>query len=93
MKDLLSKGELQPRPPSKKRFKAYDLWLLQIIDQYPEDALRIFNHLFKNNSLDEIFRFLAEESNIKQDLKIMKSVPYFPFIRAIAQSWNRLLKL
>ncbi|WP_445666258.1 lycopene cyclase family protein [Fodinibius sp. AD559] len=91
--DLLSKGELQPQPPSKKRFKAYDLWLLQIIDQHPKDALQIFNHLFKNNSLDDIFRFLAEESSIQDDLKIMSSVPYIPFLRAIWKTRSRLREL
>lgn len=93
VQDLLSGGQLQPQESSKKRYKAYDLWLLQIIHRYPQDAQQVFNHLFKKNSLDEVFRFLAEESNLKQDLKIMKSVPYFPFFRAIVQSWNRLRKL
>lgn len=91
--DLLLKGEPTPQRPSPKRYQAYDLWLLQIIHKHPDDAQRVFSHLFNNNSLDDVFRFLAEESTLKQDLKIMNSVPYFPFIRAIAQSWNRLRKL
>jgi len=91
--DLLSEGTLRPHPPSKKRFKAYDLWLLQIIDRYPEDAFKVFNHLLKNNSLDDVFRFLAEESSLKDDLKIMSSVPYTPFLRAIWKTRNRLRKI
>lgn len=91
--DLLSDGKPNPQKPSYKRYQAYDLWLLQIIHKHPKDALRVFNQLFKNNSIDEVFRFLAEESTFNQDLKIMNSVPYWPFIRAIADSWNRLLKL
>jgi len=90
---LLSGSKLQPPPPSKMRYKAYDLWLLQIIDQHPEDAFRIFNHLLKNNSLDNVFRFLAEESSIQDDLKIMSSVPYIPFLRAIWKTLSRLLKI
>jgi lycopene beta-cyclase len=90
---LLSGDTLQPQPPSKKRFKAYDLWLLQIIDRHPEDAFRIFNDLLKNNSLDDIFRFLAEESSIQDDLKIMSSVPYVPFLRAIWKTFSRLRKI
>ena len=90
---LLSGDKLHPPPPSKMRYKAYDLWLLQIIDQHPEDAFRVFNHLLKNNSLDNVFRFLAEESSIQDDLKIMSSVPYTPFLRAIWKTLSRLLKI
>lgn len=79
--------------PSVWRYKAYDLWLLQIIHDHPADALRVFNHLFQQNSMDEIFRFLGEETSLRQDLKIMSSVPYFPFLRAIWKSLGRLGKI
>jgi lycopene beta-cyclase len=91
--DLLTGSGLQPQPPSKKRFKAYDLWLLQIIDQHPKDAFRIFNHLLKNNALDDVFRFLEEESSISDDLKIMSSVPYAPFLRAMWKTRKRLREI
>lgn len=93
IKNLLSEGTLQLQPHSKKRFKAYDLWLLQIIDQHPKDAFRVFNNLFKNNPIDDVFRFLAEESSIQDELKIMSSVPYVPFLRAIWDTFNRLREL
>ncbi|PAU92771.1 hypothetical protein CK503_14870 [Aliifodinibius salipaludis] len=93
VENLLSGRDLQPQPPSKKRFKAYDLWLLHIIDRHPKDALQIFNHLFKNNSLDDVFRFLAEESSIQDDLKIMSSVPHAPFLRAIWKTRSRLREI
>lgn len=93
IQNLLSDNKIQPQPVSRKRFQAYDLWLLQIIDQHPKDAFKVFNHLFQNNSLDEVFRFLAEESSVKDDLKIMSSVPYFPFLRAIWKTFNRLGEL
>lgn len=91
--DLLTEGRPKAHHPSPKRYKAYDLWLLQIIYDHPNDALRVFNQLFKNNSLDAIFSFLAEESTITDDLKIMSSVPYFPFSRAIWKTRSRLLKI
>ena len=93
VRDLISENKLRPKPPSKKRYKAYDLWLLQIIDQHPNDAFRVFNHLLKNNTLDDVFRFLAEESSIRDDLNIMSSVPYFPFLRAIWTTRNRLREI
>ena len=93
VKNLLAGSSLQPQSPSNKRFKAYDLWLLQIIDQHPQDAFHVFNDLFKNNSLDDVFRFLAEETSVQDDLKIMRSVPYIPFLRAIWKTAGRLKKI
>ncbi|MGD8749189.1 MAG: lycopene cyclase family protein [Balneolaceae bacterium] len=92
IKGLLNEGRPYFNEPSEWRYKAYDLWLLHIIYHYPKDALRVFNHLFKNNTIDEIFRFLAEETTLKQDLKIMRSVPYLPFLRAIWKTKGRLRK-
>jgi lycopene beta-cyclase len=93
IQDLLVNGMPKPTSPSGRRYKAYDLWLLQIIHDHPKDALSVFNHLFQNKSMDEIFRFLGEETNLFQDLKIMNSVPYFPFIRAIWKTLGRLHKI
>ncbi len=90
VKELLGDGHPPEHSLSKKRFKAYDLWLLQIIHDHPADAQRVFHHLLNNNSMDELFRFLGEESNLLQDIKIMSSVPYWPFIRAIWKTMGRL---
>lgn len=78
-----------PLPPQQSKFKYryYDLLLLHILSNSTEDSLRIFQSLFKKNNFDEIFRFLGEETNFKQDLKIMSSVPYMPFFKAI---WKNL---
>ncbi len=68
---------------SASNFKYYDTLLLHILSTSTEDSLRVFHSLFKNNSLDDVLRFLAEESHFGQDLKIMSSVPYRPFLKAI----------
>lgn len=90
---LLSGGDLQIKSPSSRRYKTYDLWLLQIIHDHPHDALRIFNHLFDQNSVDELFRFLGEESSLQEDFKIMSSVPYWPFLRAMWKTAGRLIQI
>ncbi|SHF49571.1 lycopene beta-cyclase [Fodinibius roseus] len=90
---LLSEGIPHVSPPSKLRFRAYDLWLLHILHTEPREALDIFYHLFRNNAMDDIFRFLNEDSTLAEDLKIMSSVPYRPFFRAIWKSRRRLREL
>lgn len=76
--------------PSSQRYKAYDLWLLQIIHNHPKEALQVFYKLFENNTVDEVFRFLGEETSFSQDIKIMSSVPYLPFLRAMWKTRYRL---
>lgn len=90
---LLSEGIPRNVSPSEFRYKAYDLWLLQIIHGHPADARRVFTHLFQNNSMDDVFRFLGEETSYKQDLKIMASVPHLPFLRAIWKTKKRLREI
>lgn len=77
-----------PLPPTRSKFKFryYDLLLLHILSNSTEESLRVFRSLFKKNHFDELFRFLGEESNFRQDLKIMSSVPYMPFFKAIAKN-------
>ncbi|MCP9290303.1 lycopene cyclase family protein [Gracilimonas sediminicola] len=79
----------EPLPPqqSKLKYRYYDLLLLHILSNSTNDSLRVFRSLFKKNNFDDIFRFLGEDTNLRQDLKIMSSVPYIPFFKAI---WKNL---
>lgn len=88
---LIKKGVPAPAPRSERRYRNYDLWLLQILYDHPQEAQEVFRQLFKNNSLDDVFRFLGEESNLLEDLKIMSSVPWWPFLRAIWKTKSSIL--
>ncbi len=79
--------------PSKFRFKAYDLWLLHILYNNPNEAVNVFKKLFRNNTMDEVFCFLNEDSTLREDLQIMTSVPYRPFLKAIWKSRKRLMEI
>ncbi|TYP95507.1 lycopene beta-cyclase [Fodinibius salinus] len=91
--NLNKTGTPDPQPPSAFRYKAYDLWLLHIIHTSPQKALTVFKQLFTNNSADDLFRFLGEQSTFRQDLSIMSSVPYAPFLKAIWNTRNRLWQI
>ena len=87
----LAEGQTpEPFTYSSPFYRLYDLWLLQIIHDHPREAVNVFYHLFKNNSLDQVFKFLGEESSPALDLKIMSSVPKKPFLRAIWKTKHRL---
>ncbi|MEX0723592.1 MAG: lycopene cyclase family protein [Gracilimonas sp.] len=84
--NLIQGFEPLPPKPSKFKYRYYDQLLLHILSKSTEDSLRVFHSLFKKNSLDDILRFLGEESSFRQDLKIMSSVPYIPFFKAISKN-------
>jgi len=71
---------------SKFRYRYYDLLLLHILSNSTEDSLKVFRDLFKKNQFDNVLGFLSEDSNFLQDLKIMSSVPYLPFFKAIGKN-------
>ncbi len=73
-------------PKSKFRYRTYDLLLLHILSTSTDESLRVFHDLFKKNAFDDIFCFLSEDSNLFQDLRIMASVPYVPFFKAIGKN-------
>ena len=72
--------------PSRARYRYYDKLLLHILSSSVPESRRVFMHLFKNNSIDELFSFLNEDTSFVDDLKIMNSVPYMPFFRAIGNN-------
>ncbi len=85
--ESIIKGEEVLLPTqSESRYRYYDLLLLHIMHTSSKESLRVFRELFKNNSLDNIFDFLSEDTSFSEDLKIMSSVPYTPFLKAISKN-------
>lgn len=88
---LLAKSLIKGKTPvlptqSKVNFRYYDLLLLHILSTSTNYSLNVFKSLFKNNSIEQVFKFLDEKTNFAEDLKIMSSVPYTPFFKAILKN-------
>jgi lycopene beta-cyclase len=78
----------QEKPPyggvdGPKRFRLYDAALLNIMEQRGGESERIFSELFRNNPPARILRFLDEETNLAEELRIMHSVPRGLFIQSL----------
>lgn len=71
---------------SKAKFRYYDLLFLHVISGSTDVSLKVFRDLYKKHSLDTIFDFLSEETSFFQDLKIMNSMKYGPFLKAIVKN-------
>ncbi len=87
LSESLIKGKEPVLPAgSEFRYRYYDLLILHILSNSDKESLKVFRDLFKNNTLDDVFDFLSENTSILEDLKIMSSVPSIPFIKAIGKN-------
>jgi lycopene beta-cyclase len=65
------------------KFWWYDLLLLDVLSQDNSIGAKIFGTLFKKNSVQNIFKFLDEETSFIEDLRIMLTMPTWRFVRAV----------
>lgn len=65
------------------KFWFYDLLLLDILHEKNYLGSTLFGELFKRTSLQNILKFLDEETSFMEDLKILLKMPPANFIRAI----------
>lgn len=76
---------------SPKRFRFYDILLLDILNENPGASVKIFSQLFRRNSMDSILKFLDEKSGITEDIRLLLSLPWTPFLRALWRSRSKLI--
>ncbi|KFF07504.1 lycopene cyclase family protein [Flavobacterium reichenbachii] len=67
----------------KNKFWFYDLLLLDILYRHNELGSAIFSSLFKKGNPALIFKFLDEETNFIEDLKVIMKCPKVPFVKAL----------
>jgi lycopene beta-cyclase len=71
-----------PLPGGPGRFKFYDSVLLHILKHRQLAGDKIFTQLFKKNKPRQVLRFLDNESSLLTELKIISSLPTWPFLKA-----------
>lgn len=72
--------------PYKYRF--LDSVFLNVLDKGEISGKTVFSALFQNLPAPEVFRFLDEEGTLWQDLRVIRSVPTIPFLRA---AWRNFI--
>jgi len=80
-----SKGKIKSFPKDAARFQFYDSVLLNILGRQKPGGREIFTRLFEKNKAFDLFRFLDNESSLKQELGIIHSLPTWPFTKAAMQ--------
>ncbi|HVF82324.1 MAG TPA: lycopene cyclase family protein [Flavisolibacter sp.] len=86
MTSLAKTGKPFIAKPSPK-FHFYDSVLLHILANNTLPGKDIFSTLFEKNKVQNVLRFLNNESSILQDIQIISSLPTLPFIKAAAKQY------
>tara|TARA_B110000003_G_scaffold233634_1_gene236963 strand:- start:4406 stop:5551 length:1146 start_codon:yes stop_codon:yes gene_type:complete len=74
----------------KTRFWFYDLLMLDVLSIHNHLGSKLFSKLFQRNSLKNVLRFLNEDTNFIEELKILLSMPPLRFIIAL---FKRIIKI
>lgn len=80
---LCNLGSPFPVPTTPWRYRWYDTIMLQVMHRQGDRMAQIFTALFKNNSIQNIFRFLDEEAPLHENLRLILSLPKTPFLKAL----------
>ncbi|GIW88137.1 MAG: lycopene cyclase [Isosphaeraceae bacterium] len=83
-----------PAPLSRRKYRFLDTVFLQALADWPERAADFFGCLFARAGPDAVVRFLSDRSTAIDDLRIIASLPKWPFLLSALRSapaWIRLL--
>ncbi len=81
--DHLSKDKpLGEISPTSHRFIFYDKVLLDVLYNKRASGKEIFTTLFRKNKPQQVLKFLDNESSIAEEIKIISTLPTFPFLKA-----------
>lgn len=90
VQQLILSGVPSKRINTKKRFQFYDSTLLHILAKNKLEGKEIFMKLFQKNKASDVFKFLDNETNLKEELKIIGSLPTKEFLLAGIQEFYEM---
>lgn len=73
------------------KFLLYDLILLRVLQRKQVLAWEVFQCLFEKLPANLVLRFLDEETNLWEDIRVMNSVQKWPFIKAAFHEVTQLV--
>ncbi|MFM7710546.1 MAG: lycopene cyclase family protein, partial [Ferruginibacter sp.] len=79
---LVEGRSLEALPSDAGRFMFYDRVLLDVLARGYMRGDRVFSRLFARNPAQRVFGFLDNETTLGQELRLISSLPTWPFMRA-----------
>jgi lycopene beta-cyclase len=67
---------------SRRRHRLLDDVLLRVLDREPARLEQVFARLFAANPVDRVLRFLDEDTSVRDELRLIATLPPAPFLRA-----------
>lgn len=64
------------------RYHTFDSLLLQILYRHGDLGARVFSNLFRRNPVQRIFRLLDEDGSLGDNIALMSTVQWWPFVKA-----------
>jgi lycopene beta-cyclase len=81
--DCLIQGtSLKKIPSIPKRFRFYDDTLLHILYHRKLQGKDVFSRMFEKNEPLQVLKFLDNESTLREELKIISTLPTLPFLKS-----------
>jgi len=72
---------------SRKKYNIYDTLFLDVLYEFNEKGEELFTTMYQKNTIQNIFRFLDEETSLAEDIAIMASFNLKTFMRAIINQY------
>lgn len=82
---LLHGKSIEEAGKTAARFRFYDEVLLEVLYRQLYPGHRVFARLFRANAAAQVFRFLDNESRLPAELRLISSLPTWPFLKAALQ--------
>ncbi len=79
---LINGQSLLKKTFSQKKFHWYDSVLLNVLSNNRMAGDLIFSKMFQKNKPHQVLKFLDNETNLAEDIKIITSLPTLPFLKA-----------
>ena len=76
---------------SAKRFKWFDSVLLNVLAHHRMEGHDVFRILFKKNDPSSILRFLDNDSSVSTEVRLLNTLPIWPFLKAGVQEIHKYL--
>ncbi len=83
VKSLTNYGSPFQIPETPARYRLFNTLMLQMMYRQGDRMRDLFIQLFKNNSIQQIFRFLDEEATASEHMRLLTSLPALPFLNAL----------
>lgn len=89
--DFIKSNKSFKRFKTKNRFWFYDLLFIDVLYNNNKLGSNLFERMFKFNKFNTIFKFLDNESNFIDEIKIINSFPKWIFIKSLIKNIPKII--